>query len=312
MTRPAGVKRVTTRENRERASAVPMYDSFTTITVSVSDHIGLIAFTRPKQLNSFIGLQYKEVRQAMDRLDNDDDVHMLVLTGSGRFYSSGHDLSPDPSSKRRKKETKRELIQRTSDENAKCLIEGFINLQKPLIVGVNGPAVGVAVTTMTLADVVYASETATFATPFMQLGFCAEGCSSVVFPEIMGRSKANEMLLMGKKLTAVEAERCGLVADILPQDSFHQHLIAKAKIMADLPPNAVKDTKTLQMDYPMNGKGSMTRREYLRYVSNYELEMLTERMMSKECATAIMKFTMAQIAKRKAKKQKQAAARAKL
>lgn len=85
---------------------------------------------------------------------------------------------------------------------------------------------------MALCDIVYASDTATFTTPFMKLGFCAEGCASVVFPAIMGLSKANEMLLLGKTMTASELERCGLVASVFPFDSFHEEVMKQAEILA--------------------------------------------------------------------------------
>lgn len=83
----------------------------------------------------------------------------------------------------------RALLTKLIAEQAWAVVEALLDLSKPIIAAINGPAVGFAVTSMALCDIVYASETATFVTPFMKLGFCAEGCASVVFPAVMGLSK---------------------------------------------------------------------------------------------------------------------------
>eukprot|EP00820_Chromera_velia_P021118 Cvel_7726.t1-p1 / transcript=Cvel_7726.t1 / gene=Cvel_7726 / organism=Chromera_velia_CCMP2878 / gene_product=Enoyl-CoA delta isomerase 2, mitochondrial, putative / transcript_product=Enoyl-CoA delta isomerase 2, mitochondrial, putative / location=Cvel_scaffold411:291-1877(-) / protein_length=165 / sequence_SO=supercontig / SO=protein_coding / is_pseudo=false len=162
---------------------------YTTLQVSVSDGLATICFCRPDKLNSFVLDQYKELTRALRECDDRDDVRALLLTAQGKYFSSGHDLKSQLSVSKKVleeggdlQEFSKKLIWETSYE----MVEAFIHLKKPLVVGVNGPAFGISVTTMALADVIYASETATFETPFMRLGLCAEGCSSVVFPQIMG------------------------------------------------------------------------------------------------------------------------------
>ncbi|MCL4420033.1 enoyl-CoA hydratase/isomerase family protein [Patescibacteria group bacterium] len=92
----------------------------------------------------------------------------------------------------------------------------------------------------------YAADSATFTTPFMKLGFCAEGCASIVFPAVMGLSKvttdflffliykANELLLLGKTMTAAELERCGLVSAVFPTATFHEELLKHAELLASM------------------------------------------------------------------------------
>ena len=94
-------------------------------------------------------------------------------------------------------------------------MKAFIDFPKPLVVLVNGPAVGISVTVMALCDAVYATDRATFHTPFTILGQSPEGCSTVTFPQAMGHAHASEMLLFNKKITASEAKERGIVSEVI-------------------------------------------------------------------------------------------------
>lgn len=281
---------------------------YETLTVTYDKGVGIIQFSRPDRMNSFIPQQYSDLCQAFKEVDNDPRAKVCLWTGKGKFFSSGHDLAEQKLTPEEAKLSPLELSQlRQKQDGAGEMIACMIDAKKPIIAGINGPAYGISVTILGLCDVVYASDTASFTTPFMQLGFCAEGCSSVRFAEIMGSSKANEMLLMGKTLTAVEAERVGFVSEIFPQAAFHEMLMKKANRMASYPPIALQETKALSSNYDMGG---MTRREFLHKVSRKELEQLAIRMASKESLAAITAFRAAQEEK---KRRKQAAkAKAKL
>jgi len=258
-----------------------------------AENLAIIMFTRGKQLNSFISKQYKEVSEALEAVDKMPDISCAILTGSGRFYSSGHDLREQLSSQTAgSPEEQRKLLQDNINQNANRLIQAMIAFKKPLIAAVNGPAVGVACTTLQLCDIVYCADISTFHVPFMQLGFCAEGCSSLLFPMVMGLSKANEMLLMGKKFNAVEAKQCGFVADVFPKSNFYDEVLQRARTMASFPPNALRQTKGLTRD---------AMRQLLIDTSDRELTLLLDRFTSEECANAVMKFIMEQQARKSSK-----------
>ncbi|KAG8133281.1 putative Peroxisomal 32-trans-enoyl-CoA isomerase-like protein, partial [Naja naja] len=137
----------------------------------------------------------------------------------------------------------------------------------PLIAVVNGPAVGISVTLLGLFDIVYATDQATFHTPFSNLGQSPEGCSSYTFPKIMGLTKATEMLLFNKKLTAAEACSQGLVAEVFPDSTFQKETLAVSK----------------QLIRNME-------KEKLYEVNSQECECLMERWLSEECMQAVMSF----------------------
>lgn len=163
--------------------------------------------THPRCLYLAHFLQYNELMSAFDWCSQTSDVHVVVLTGSPEskpreFYSSGNDLSNFTDNM-----TSGELdipaLTRAARDTCEKFVNSFIDFPKPLIAAVNGPAFGIAVTTLQLCDLVYAKESATFTTPFTQLGQNPEGASSILFPQRLGQ-KANQMLLLGYTMTAKE------------------------------------------------------------------------------------------------------------
>ena len=100
----------------------------------------------------------------------------------------------------------------------RTFVNAFLACPKPIVAAVQAPAIGVAVSLLALCDLVYVHEKATFQTPFTALGQCPEACSSVLFPEIMGRAQANAMLLLGEKMTAQQAVQCGFATAMFGAD----------------------------------------------------------------------------------------------
>lgn len=144
-----------------------------------------------------------------------------------------------------------------------------------------GPAIGFGVTSLALCDIVYSVPEATFGTPFMKLGFCAEGCSSILFPKIMGPSKANEMLLMGRTFTAAELEQCGFISQIIPTEGFNEKVLVMAEKAAEFSSVAMGVTKKLIRD---------NEREQLLLVNAIEMKQLSLCMESKESMDQILLF----------------------
>jgi Delta3-Delta2-enoyl-CoA isomerase len=249
--------------------------------------LAIITFTRPDRLNSFIKALYREIADSLAELDRDESVSVVLMRGSGRFYSSGADLSDQAKGMTSIMGSEpaeiRKFIRDLIWAQAHYFVKALIDFSKPIIAAVNGPAVGIAVTSLALCDIVYAAESATFNTPFMQFGFCAEGCSSVLFAEIMGTSKASELLLLGTKINANDAERCGLVSQVFSNTDFEQQVLERALQMAKFPPNALRQTKALMRE---------PNRQRLHDTNDRELTLLIDRFMSEESANAVMQFMM--------------------
>ncbi|KAF7461790.1 Hypothetical predicted protein [Marmota monax] len=154
------------------------------IIVTSQDGITKIMFNRPTKKNAITTSMYKEIIHALKAASTDNSA-ITVITGNGDYYSSGNDLTNftdvPPTS-----------IEETAKNGSILLrdfVDAFIDFPKPLVAVVNGPAVGIVVTLLGLFDVVYASDKATFHTPFSELGQSPEGCASYTFPKIMGPAK---------------------------------------------------------------------------------------------------------------------------
>ncbi|KAF9417416.1 Enoyl-CoA delta isomerase 2, mitochondrial [Podila epigama] len=254
--------------------------------------VAVIAFNRPKKYNALNPQVYDQWGQALEWAAKSDDVRVTILTGHGKYFTSGQELSiPDSSEMGEGIDA---VIKKRSGYTLN-VIHQLVHFPKLIIAAIQGPAIGFGVTSSALCDVVYTVPEATFNTPFMQLGFCAEACSSIVFPRIMGSSKANEMLLMGRKFTAEEMEKCGMVARIFPRETFMDEVLKLATAAAKFPPQAMKDTKALIRDHEF---------EFLDKVNEREMKLLGVRMASDESAQAIMEFMMAKHERKDAAKAK--------
>uniref|UniRef100_A0AAR2L0C4 Enoyl-CoA delta isomerase 2 n=1 Tax=Pygocentrus nattereri TaxID=42514 RepID=A0AAR2L0C4_PYGNA len=250
--------------------------AYETLIVTTEDGIATIRLNRPQKKNAITLEMYNELMDALDVAGKDDSV-ITVITGSGNYYCSGNDLNnftkiPEGGVDKMAKDAGDLLLR---------YVKAYIDFPKPLIAVVNGPAVGISVTVLGLFDVVYATESATFHTPFSQLGQSPEGCSSYTFPTIMGPAKAAEVLLFNKKLTATQACELGLVTEVFPDSSFQSEVWTRLKAYAKLPPKSLALSKQL-----IRG----VEKDQLHAVNVTEVERLKERWVSDECMQAIMSF----------------------
>ncbi|KAK7576475.1 hypothetical protein V9T40_012761 [Parthenolecanium corni] len=240
--------------------------------VDIKDGIMTITFNQPRKKNPIgVGIM-AEFRKILDEAASNDSVDFVVLTGSGDYYSSGMDMSPptEPLNTGNHITVGREFV------------GSFIDFPKLLIAIVNGPAVGIAVTTLALCDLVYCSSEATFVVPFCLHGLSAEGCSSYLFPRIMGSSRANEILQFGKKFTAAEAKEWGFVTDVYKPEELKSVLLPKLQKMKNtLVQASIRVNKKLirQCDSKL-----------LHEVNAAEWEELETRSSSPEFISALMRF----------------------
>ncbi|NWI62938.1 ECI2 isomerase, partial [Todus mexicanus] len=252
------------------------HDGYETIIVTTKNNITKIMFNRPDRKNAINHQMYREIMKALEEAGKNDST-IAVITGSGDYYSSGNDLNNfanvQPSDMGKMAKDGAVLL--------RDFVDHFIDFPKPLIAVVNGPAIGICVTVLGLCDVVYASDRATFHTPFSHLGQSPEGCSSYLFPKIMGLAKANEMLLFGRKLTAAEACARGLVTEVFPDRTFQKEVWARLEGYASLPKNSLALSKQLIRSME---------KEKLHKINSRECEVLQERWLSDECINAIVSF----------------------
>ncbi|XP_050397648.1 enoyl-CoA delta isomerase 2 isoform X1 [Patella vulgata] len=247
---------------------------FKMINVTKENKIYKITLNRPKKKNALNHQMYDEIVQALDEAGKDNST-LAVITGAGDYFCSGNDLENFTSGGDipGMVKTAREILLR--------FVGAFISFPKPLIGLINGPAVGISVTTLGLYDLVYCTDKATFHTPFSNLGQSPEGCSSYTFPKLMGTAKASELLLFNKKITAKEALERNLVTEVFPDHSFQKETTTRVEQYAQLPP------QSLQISKRLNRRAEI---DLLHRVNADECDVLVERWQSDECMNAIMNF----------------------
>ncbi|RKP24292.1 hypothetical protein SYNPS1DRAFT_17423 [Syncephalis pseudoplumigaleata] len=268
--------------------APPVVPSFAPLLVELvplspsSDYgyLAVIRFNRPDRANALSPEAYLAWSNALTWTADTEEVRAVILTGNGRFYCSGQELSLPSKQSMAGDEFEQTLRRRA--RVTEQLVGKFIDFPKLLVAAVNGPAYGFGVTHLALCDAVYATEEATFRTPFMELGFCAEGCSSVLFPRQGEGQACHAAQLMGRQFSAKTMAECQFVSQVLPSDRFLQHVLDIVVPAARYPIQAVRQSKALIM--------SAEERAFLHEVNRREMALLVERMLSEECHNAMIKF----------------------
>ncbi len=199
---------------------------YNTILYDVEDGILTLTLNRPEALNAFNRDMLAEMLDAFDRADADDDVKAIIVTGAGRAFCAGADLSSGGDTFDADARDDREGG--LQPDGGGILTLRIYELNKPIIAAINGAAVGVGVT-MTLAmDVRLAADVAKFGFVFARRGIVPEACSSYFLPRVVGISQALEWCYSGRVFPAEEALAGGLVKSLHPKDE----LMATARAMA--------------------------------------------------------------------------------
>jgi len=227
------------------------------------DGIATITLNRPEQLNTFDGQMVDEVLKAIDLADRDDEVRAVILTGNGRAFSAGADLSAGSQTFDYDDERSIGAVgtQRVGDTGVPRDGCGLITLRlfdslKPVIAAVNGPAVGMGATLLLATDIRLASESARFGFVFTRRGIAPEGASSWFLPRLVGVAQAAEWLYTGRIFDAEEARVGGLVRSVHPADELLEAARRLAGEIAETAPVSVALTRRLLWrmlgaDHPM-------------------------------------------------------------
>ncbi len=239
---------------------------YATIRCSVSDRILTIALNRPEKLNAFSSQMMLDLISAIDHADADDEIRAVIMTGEGRGFCAGADLSGgsttfdylnashrahDPGSPL-KTDGEIDWGHDAIRDSAGRVTLRLFECLKPVICAVNGPAVGAGATIPLAADIRIASTTAKFGYVFSRRGIVAEGCSSWFLPRIVGISRALEWSLSGRLFNAEEALAAGLVRSLHEPGEI---MTAARKIARDIVDNAAPVSTALirQMMWKMLG-----------------------------------------------------------
>jgi enoyl-CoA hydratase/carnithine racemase len=225
------------------------------IDVAVTEKIATITLNRPDALNSFTDDMERELIEAYEKLDRDDGVRVIVLTGAGRAFCAGMDLSAAGSTFTDWR-TSADAPAGTQwdigpgrpparrDGGGRVVLAMF-HCRKPIIAAINGPAVGVGITMTLPADIRIASESARIGFVFGRRGLVPESCSTWFLPRLVPMQQALEWVLTGRVFGASEALRAGLVRSVHPELELLPAAYALAAEMTKTAPVSAALTRQL-------------------------------------------------------------------
>ena len=199
---------------------------FETLRYEIEDQVLLLTMNRPERLNAFNSVMQTEFLEALDHADTDDEVRAVIVTGEGRGFCAGADLSKGAETFDYDNQAEEAKADRASNEGRQegsnawmrdgggLLSLRIYEFNKPIIAAINGPAVGVGVTMTLPMDIRIASTKARIGFVFSRRGIVPEACSSYFLPRVVGVSKALEWAYSGKVFDAEEALSGGLIRSV--------------------------------------------------------------------------------------------------
>ena len=239
------------------------------IRVQDRDGVRTIAFARPEKKNAITREMYTRLVSALKDAEASDEIKVVLFTGMGDVFTAGNDLGDFASAP-------------PTDADAPVfqLLNMLPVFKKPMLAAVPGIAIGIGTTLLLHCDLVYASESATFKMPFVDLGLVPEAGSSQILPLLMGHTKAAEFLLLGESFDAQTAAALNIVNKVLPAAELLSYARGKAQLLAAKPTQALIASKALMKRAPENLVDRI----------NYEAKVFGERLQSPEAKAIFAAF----------------------
>ena len=202
---------------------------YTTLRTALDRGVFTVTLHRPERMNAFTIPMQHELLDVFDRVNRDDDIRVVIMTGEGKAFCAGMDLEAGAATFDGRAKMK---IEDHRDEGGTVAL-AIYESAKPVIAAINGAAVGVGITMTLPMDIRIASESAKFGFVFARRGITAEACSSWFLPRLVGISQAMEWMATGRVFDAKEALAGGLVSRVVPADKVLETANAIAREIAD-------------------------------------------------------------------------------
>ncbi|HXP73718.1 MAG TPA: 2-(1,2-epoxy-1,2-dihydrophenyl)acetyl-CoA isomerase PaaG [Stellaceae bacterium] len=203
--------------------------------VAVEDGVATVTLNRPERLNAFTAALHEELAAALERAAGDDAIRALLVTGSGRGFCAGQDLSER---KPALGETRRDLGQGL-ERYYNPLIRRLRGLEKPVVAAVNGVAAGAGASLAFACDIVIAARSASFIEAFSRIGLVPDAGSTWFLPRLAGSARAMAMALTGEAVSAERAAEWGLIWKAVPDDALMTEARELAERLAQGPTRAL-------------------------------------------------------------------------
>lgn len=242
------------------------------LNASLEHGILTLAIQRPEAKNALYGDLYLSIAQALDQADQSNEVRVVVLRGADADFTAGNDMQDFM------RFIQMPLPEKAGDAPPFVLLKSAARFAKPLIIAVRGVAIGIGVTILLHADMVYSDETALFQIPFVSLGLSPEGAASRLLSKQAGYLKAAELMFTAQKFNSEKALSAGLITSI--EKDVYTHAQQQAQHLAALPLASLKQSKALM-------KSDLA--EIIQCIDD-EAEIFMRRVKSPEMQEAVQAF----------------------
>ena len=209
------------------------------IQTEINQGVGIIRLNRPDVFNSFNRQMAFECQAALDQFSVDHSVRAILITGNGKAFCAGQDL---------KEVTTPELnpgFLAILEEHYNPIIQRIRTIEKPIVAGVNGVAAGAGANIALACDIVIANENASFIQAFSKIGLVPDSAGTFFLPRLIGFQKATALCMLGDKVSALEAERIGMIYKAVSAETFEADILKTAQNLAEMPTKALGLTKRL-------------------------------------------------------------------
>ncbi|KAK4106025.1 d3,d2-enoyl-CoA isomerase-like protein [Parathielavia hyrcaniae] len=190
------------------------------IHVEYQGRVAIITINNPTKLNALDQFGYYDLATALKEIETHDEVFITLIIGKGRFFSAGADVSlsrPSPAQAQAQAESPHRFWLQSFAANNLHVTRAFYTHRKILVVGLNGPVIGLSAALVSFADFIYAAPHAFLLTPFSSLGLVTEGAASRALVQRLGLPRANEALIMSKKIACDELAAAGFVNKVFAE-----------------------------------------------------------------------------------------------
>jgi 2-(1,2-epoxy-1,2-dihydrophenyl)acetyl-CoA isomerase len=208
------------------------------ISTQLKNNVLIITLNRPDKFNSFNREMALELQNELDNAENNELVRSIVLTGTGKAFCAGQDLSEaiDPNGPG---------IEKIVREHYNPIILKIRKIEKPIIAAVNGVAAGAGANIALACDIVIAAQSSTFIQAFSKIGLVPDSGGTFFLPRLIGFQNASALMMLGDKLSATDAQSMGMIYKVFSDETFMDEVLKLADNLSKMPTKAIGFTKRL-------------------------------------------------------------------
>ncbi len=206
------------------------------ILFEIKNSIAFLTLNRPEKFNSFNHEMVLSLHKRLDEANEDKSIRCVYISGTGKAFCAGQDLTEIA-------EPNAPGIEKNLSEYYNPIITRIRNLNKPVIAAVNGVAAGAGANIALCCDIVVAKESATFIQAFSKIGLVPDSGGTFFLPRLIGFQKASSLMMLGDKVSSMEAERIGMIYKVFSDDTFESDSLKIAETLSKMPTQGLAYTK---------------------------------------------------------------------